>query len=121
EEAGGDQLLGAALCVVGAPAAACEEPEHDATGERFDQAVGAEANQGDRAGGDAGCNGDRELNDVPADSAPGKQSRSLLKSCPLDRGRTEWLDGNAERPRGAQLKQPCLLLRHEPSSSGLPA
>ena len=49
----------------------------------FDQAVGAEADQRDRAGGDAGAERDRELDDVPGVPAPGQQARSALKPSAL--------------------------------------
>jgi hypothetical protein len=47
EEAEGDQLLGPPLGTLRADSSACEEPENDEAGERLDQRVGSEPNQGD--------------------------------------------------------------------------
>jgi len=38
---------------------ASEQPQDDKAGERLDQRIGAEADQRDRAGGEAGADGDR--------------------------------------------------------------
>ena len=121
EEARGDQLLGATFCVAGAAAGAGEEPEHDTAGECLDHAVGTEADQGDRPGGDPGADGDRELDDVPADAAPGEQSQPTLEFLSLPRFGAELLDGNGERPPRADLKKLSLLFRHEPWRHALPA
>ena len=104
EEARGDQLLGASFGLVGADAPAGEEPDDDQPGERFDQAVGAEADQRDRAGGDAGEDGDRELDGVPGDAAPGEPSRRALESRALTR-REPRRRADRQRPLGRRRRQ----------------
>jgi hypothetical protein len=46
--------------------------------ERFDQRVGAEADQRDRTGREAGADGNRRLQNVVADAAPRQQARLTL-------------------------------------------
>ena len=75
-EADGDQLLRVPLSHLRVAAAACESPNHDQPGDALDQAIHAEADQGDRGGGHTGSDCDAELDDVPADSGPRKQPRS---------------------------------------------
>jgi hypothetical protein len=65
-----DQLLRSALRVRRAQPGTGEQPEDDQAGDRLDQRVGAETDQRDRAGGEAGANGDRCLQHVVADSTP---------------------------------------------------
>ena len=114
EETDGDQLLCAPLGAAGATPRAGEQPEHDTTSKRLDQAVRSEANQGDRAGSKPGGDRDRELDRVPADTAPGKQPRPPLEPCPLGRR------GNGQRPRLAELQQRRGRLRHARASCGAP-
>jgi hypothetical protein len=70
EEASGDQLLGTTFSGLRVKPAAGEEPDDDKAGESLDQAVGTEADQRDRTGGDPRANRDRELDEVPRDPAP---------------------------------------------------
>ena len=81
EEARGDQLLRPAFGSARTDPPAGEEPDDDEPGEGLDQAVGAEPDQGDRACCDSGAESDRELDRVPADSAPGEQSRPSFEPC----------------------------------------
>jgi len=101
----------ASLGGVRAAPVAGEQPKHDSAGEHFDQAVGAEADSRDRAGGEPG--GDRELDDVPADPAPGKQPRTLLEIRSFGRCRSTRQHGNRQRARLGELQQRCVRLRHE--------
>jgi hypothetical protein len=75
EEARGDQLLRSPLCALRSKARPGEEPEDHKTGESFDQAVGAETDQRDRACGDAHRDRDGELEEVVCDAAPCEPSR----------------------------------------------
>ena len=120
EEADCDQLLRAPLGAAGATPLAGEEPEHHTTGERLDQAVRSEADQCDRAGSKPGSDRDRELDHVPADTAPGEQPRPPLEPCPLGRRGTGRKGGNGERPRLAELQQRRRRLRHARASCGAP-
>ena len=79
EERERNQLLSAALGVLGVKATAGEQPDDDGACEHLDQAVDAKADQGDRAGGDTSAKRDRELGDVPDVPAPGQSPRSALK------------------------------------------
>jgi hypothetical protein len=69
--AGCDELLRAPLRCLRGAAAAAEQPDHHAGGCDLDQAVQPEANEGDRAGCDAGAERDRELDQMPAVPRPG--------------------------------------------------
>jgi len=84
EEGNGDQLLGSSLRPVRAEARTGEQPQDDKTRDRLDQRVGAEADQGDRARGKTGADGNRGLKDVVADAAPRQRARLMLEPSPLD-------------------------------------
>ena len=84
EEGNGDQLLGSSLRRVRAKARAGEQPQDDKTRDRLDQRVGAEADQGDRARGKTGADGDRGLKNVVANAAPRQPARLMLEPSPLD-------------------------------------
>ncbi len=77
-------MLSAPFGDVRAEARACEQPQNDETGERLDEGVGAEADQRDRSGGEAGGDRDRGFEKVIPDPAPGEQTRLLLELAPLD-------------------------------------
>src|SRR5437773_11485747 len=64
-----DELLCAALGLLGRAAAAREQPDDDATRQHFDEGVGAEADERDRTGADSGAECNRELDDVPGIAA----------------------------------------------------
>ena len=66
---------GAPFCPLRVRAALGEAPEDDEPGERLDQAVGAEADQRDRACCDPGADRNPELDCVPGVAAPGEQPR----------------------------------------------
>src|SRR5207237_7437196 len=57
-----------------------EQPDDDEAGDAFDQAVGAEADQRDRAGADSCAERDGELDQVPAVAAPREQARAPLQA-----------------------------------------
>src|SRR5919198_2253261 len=65
EEAGGDELLRAALGTLRARPTGAEPPDDDRAGDRFDQAVEAEADQRDRRSGHARADRHSELERVP--------------------------------------------------------
>src|SRR5439155_13683456 len=79
EEAECNQLLRAALGPLGADPGAAKEPEDDQAGDCLDQAVCAEADQRDRAGGEPRNERDSELEHGIGDSAPGKKARPTLE------------------------------------------
>lgn len=56
--------------------AGVELPEHDGRGEDLDPGVDPEADQGDRAGGEARRHGDNALDDVPDDDEDGEADAS---------------------------------------------
>ena len=92
EEARSDHLLGATFRSNRAEASSGEEPQDDEAGERFDQAVGAEPDQRDRAGGEPGNQSDCELDEMPNDASPSKKAR-----LPLDPARSPGLALGAGR------------------------
>ena len=64
---------------LGVGAGGVEAPEDDDPGERFDQRVGAERDQRDRAGDGAGGDRDRGLDTVPDQAGAGEQPRAGLE------------------------------------------
>ena len=82
-----DQLLGAALGVFGVGTGGVEAPEDDDPRERFDQRVGAERDQRDRAGDGARGDRDRGLDTVPDQAGAGEQPRSGLEPLAFGVGR----------------------------------
>ena len=99
EEAHRDQLLCAALGPRRAEPGAGEQPDDDEARERLDQAVRAEADQRDRAGGEPRGDRDRELDDVPGDPDPGEQARAALEGA-RDAGRAVSVTGWVLTRRG---------------------
>jgi hypothetical protein len=72
--------LGAPLGELGVGAVVGEAPEDDEPRCRLDQAVGTEADERDRARGDAGSDGNGELDRVPAVAAPSERSSDFSAS-----------------------------------------
>jgi hypothetical protein len=70
---------------------------HDRPREHLDQAVDAEADQGDRRGRDPGGEGDRELGHVPHVPSPRQAPRPPLEHRSLGRAMRLWADDDRER------------------------
>ena len=85
EEADGDHLLSSPLRLKRAEPRAGEQPQDDEPSQRLDQAVGTEADQRDRAGGDACDQSDSELHEVVPNAAPGEQARTPFEPRALGR------------------------------------
>jgi hypothetical protein len=70
-----------------------EAPQHHESRDRLDEAIRAEADQGDRRRCDSGTDRDRELDEVPGDPAPREKPRPADEAVALpadgDRHRTD--------------------------------